>query len=172
VCACLAVSWAAASSAFAAAGSSGFGYRGWGARGGGTFDPDQIHAGVHVDMGNLATRLRFQPNVEVGFGDDVTAVAVNFEALYFFSENWDGFSPYTGAGLGVNYFSFDVPDAAKEAVEAVGGEIDDSETDAGITVIGGVEKGFATGRFLTELKLGLIDAPDFKVTVGWTFGGR
>ncbi len=40
----------------------------------------------------------------------------------------------------------------------------------GLNVLGGIEKGLSDGdRFFTEAKLGFADAPDFKLTVGWTF---
>jgi hypothetical protein len=81
------------------------GFRGWGPRVGVTLDPDQIHFGVHIDFGNFAERVRFQPNAELG-----------------------------------------------------------------ASLIGGIEKGLADGdRFFIEAKLGLIDAPDLKIHVGWTF---
>lgn len=160
---CLAMATAATLFASSAASAGSLGYRGWGPRAGVTFDPDQFHFGAHFDMGDLASHLRFQPNVEVGVGDNFLVAGFNAEALYFFAENWDGFSPYAGSGVNLNWVSFD-PDVP--GVESV------DDLDAGIPIIGGVEKGFDTGRLLIEVKLGLIDSPDFKVTGGWTFGGR
>ncbi len=136
------------------------GYRGWGPRVGLTVDPDQVHFGLHADFGNFGRHVRFQPNVEVGVGDDVTLVAVNFEAAYRFSGNWDVWSPYLGGGLGVNFTSIDNRRG------------DDTDSDVGVSVLGGIERGLSSGsRFFTEVKLGLSDAPDAKITFGWTFSG-
>src|ERR1700704_794489 len=51
-------------------------------RAGASTDPDQFYAGVHVETGDLAERLRFRPNVEVGVGDNVMLVALNLEFIY------------------------------------------------------------------------------------------
>jgi hypothetical protein len=136
------------------------GFKGWGPRVGLTLDPDQVHFGAHFDFGNFAKRVRFQPNFELGIGDDFTIGAVNFEANYRFRENWDVWTPYAGGGIGVLFIDHDSH-----------GRGDGSDTDFGLSVLGGIEKGISDGdRFFIEAKLGLIDAPDFKMTVGWTFG--
>jgi len=134
---------------------------GWGPRVGVTMDPDQIHFGAHAYMGDVSKRIRFQPNVEVGMGDDLTVAALNFEAVYRFAENWDVWSPYAGGGVGLNWYSWDdggVPGR------------DDSEMEAGLNLVGGIEKGLDGGdRFLLEVKLGVGDSPEMKITAGWTF---
>lgn len=139
---------------------SDIGFRGWGPRVGLTFSPDQFHVGAHLDYGNFAKHVRFQPNVEVGFGDDLTLVTLNFEAAYRFRETWDVWSPYLGGGLGVNFASY--------GNDGLG---DDTSTDLGVNVLGGIERGMSSGdRFFLEAKLGLVDeSPDLKLTVGWTF---
>jgi hypothetical protein len=146
--------WLAASAPCPAAAKVGVG-----PRVGVTMDPDQIHFGLHLDAGNFSPRVRFQPNLEVGIGDDRTLFAFNFEAAYRFRENWDVWTPYAGGGVGINVVNFD---------DDIGG--DDSDTDVGLNLLGGIEKGTGGGdRFFLELKLGLVDSPDFKITVGWTF---
>ena len=135
--------------------SQGFGFRGWGPRVGVTIDPDQIHFGFHLNMGEFAKNVRFQPNFELGFGDDVTVAAINFEASYYFNGAWEQWTPYAGGGIGVNFTDFDE-----------GG----SDTDLGLNILGGIERSLSSGdRFFLELKLGLADSPDAKVTAGWTF---
>jgi hypothetical protein len=135
------------------------GFRGWGPRVGLSVNPDQVHFGAHLDYGNFAKHVRFQPNVELGFGDHVNLYTVNAEAAYRFTENWDVWSPYLGGGLGANIKSWDRPNGDNS-----------SETDLGINLLGGIEKGLANGdRFFIETKLSLNDVPDLKVTVGWTF---
>lgn len=155
------VSLAAALTASPArAAANDVGYKGWGPRLGLTVDPDQVHFGAHVDFGNFGRHVRFQPNVEVGIGDDVTLVAVNFEAAYRFAGNWNVWSPYLGGGLGVNFTSFENRRG------------DDTDSEVGVSVLGGIERGLSSGsRFFTEVKLGLADTPDAKITFGWTFSG-
>lgn len=147
------------------------GWRGWGPRVGVTIDPDQIHFGGHVDFGNFAEHIRFQPNIEIGFGDNLTIFALNFEAAYRFQSRWDVWTPYLGGGLGINFMSWDSHDAGEGNLTAgVADHRDDSETEIGLNLLGGIEKGLKNGhRFFLEGKLGLADSPDFKVTAGWTF---
>lgn len=130
---------------------------GWGPRLGLTVDPDQVHFGAHIDAGYMADRLRFQPNFEMGIGDDLTVAAFNFDMLYLFSTRWDAWAPYLGGGPGASIVDRD-------------GRNSDSDLEAGLNLVGGIEKGLSSGgRFLTELRLGLIDTPEMKWTVGWTF---
>ena len=134
------------------------GFRGWGPRVGLSLNPDQVHFGAHLDFGNFAKHIRFQPNVEMGFGDHVKLFTVNAEAAYRFSSQWDVWTPYLGGGLGANIASVDV------------GNSSDSTTDLGVNVLGGIEKGLSNGdRFFVEGKFSLNDVPDAKITVGWTF---
>ena len=133
------------------------GFRGWGPRVGLTFNPDQFHFGAHMDFGNFWDHVRFQPNLEIGFGDGLTLFAFNAEAAYRFASRWDVWTPYLGGGVGANIFSAD---------EGSRG----SDTDFGASILGGIEKGLTNGhRFFIEAKLGLADSPDVKGTVGWTF---
>ncbi len=143
----------------AAAEEPGSGLRGWGPRVGLTLDNfDQVHFGGHLDFGNIASHIRFQPNVEIGVGDDITFVAINAEAAYRFASRWDVWAPYAGGGLGFDIISLDGPGESG------------SNTDIGFSALGGIEKGLSSGhRFFTEMKIGLVDAPDIKITAGWTF---
>ena len=138
--------------------SSDAGFRGWGPRVGLSVDPDQVHFGAHLDYGNFAKHVRFQPNVELGLSDHLKLFAINAEAAYRFSEKWDVWTPYLGGGIGANIKSYD------------DGHGNQSDTDLGVNILGGIEKGLDNGdRFFIELKVSLNDIPDLKVTVGWTF---
>jgi hypothetical protein len=131
---------------------------GWGPRLGLTVDPDQVHFGAHVDAGYLADQLRFQPNFEMGIGNDMTLAAFNFDMLYLFNSRLDAWRPYMGGG------------AAANIVDRNDSRRNDSDLEAGLNLVGGIERSLSSGgRFLTELRLGLIDTPDLKWTVGWTF---
>jgi hypothetical protein len=121
-----------------------------GLRGGLTVDPDQFYFGGHLETPPLINRLYFRPNLEVGFGDDLTLLAANMEFVYKFPSR-SGWSIYAGGGPALNIYMVD--DA-------------DSDTDAGLNLLVGVEN--SRGLFF-EFKIGAIDSPDFKFGVGWTF---
>ena len=54
--------------------SSQFGYQGWGVRAGLSNDVDQVVGGAQFNLGDVVTQLRFQPDVQLGLGDDVTTL--------------------------------------------------------------------------------------------------
>lgn len=120
-----------------------------GIRGGLSVDPDQFYFGGHIETSALVDRLHFRPNVEVGFGDDLTLIAANMEFVYKFP-NRRGWGLYAGAGPALNVYMFD----------------DDSNSEAGVNFLVGVER--SSGPFF-EFKIGAMDSPDFKFGVGWTF---
>ncbi len=122
-----------------------------GLRGGLSVDPDQFYFGGHLETSPLVDRLYFRPNVEVGFGDDLTLIAANMEFVYKFP-NRRGWGFYAGGGPALNVYMVD--------------GADDSDTDAGLNLLLGVEN--ARGLFF-EFKMGVVDSPDFKFGVGWTF---
>jgi hypothetical protein len=82
-----------------AQGTSKFGYRGWGVRAGLSNNPDQVYGGVHWDLGEFAKNVRFRPNVEVGFGDNVNLIMGNAEVHYVFSQV-QVWKPYVGGSTG------------------------------------------------------------------------
>lgn len=147
----------AAPAAFAAA--QDFGYQGFGFRVGLSVDPDQAYAGVHWDIGSPSSNLRIRPNLELGFGDDVTLLAANGEVDWYFRQQGD-WLPYAGGALSLNFIKLqDVP-----------AWVDDSDVDLGGYVLGGLETPLQGDRkFLMEVKIGFSDSPDLKVGVGWTF---
>jgi len=57
------------------------GYRGWGPRLGFSSNPDQFVFGAGLDFGNFAQHVRFQPNIEMGLGENRTTGALNLDAL-------------------------------------------------------------------------------------------
>jgi hypothetical protein len=124
-----------------------------GIRGGISVDPDQFYFGGHLETSPLIDRLYFRPNVEVGFGDDLTLIAANMEFVYKFTTRrpWN---IYAGGGPALNVYMLD------------GDGDNDSETDAGVNVLVGVEQ--SSGLFF-EFKIGAIDSPDFKFGVGYTW---
>jgi hypothetical protein len=122
-----------------------------GVRGGVSVDPDQFYVGGHYETGPLVDRLHFKPNIEAGFGDDLTLIAINFEFVYKFRSR-SPWNLYAGGGPAINFFSFD--------------QFHDSETEPGLNFLVGAE---STRGLFFELKIGAIDSPDLKFGVGWTF---
>ena len=122
-----------------------------GVRAGGSVNPDQVYIGGHLETDPIVERLVFKPNVEVGFGDDVTLLAFNFEFVWKFPRRGSQWAFYAGGGPAINLYRFDGPD-------------DDAEP--GFSFVGGMEN--PRGLFL-EFKLGVDDSPDFKFGVGFTF---
>lgn len=143
-----------------AQGSKGpsLGWNGWGVRLGVTSDPDQLYAGVHFELGELARNVRFRPTLEIGSGDDVTLIQGEGEFHYVFSkvQVW---KPYLGGGVGLSHVSVDTPAGSA------------SDNDVSVMVLGGLETKLKSGtRFFLEMKLGLgDDDPDLKLGAGWTW---
>ena len=124
-----------------------------GVRGGVSIDPDQIYFGGHFETAPLIDRLYFRPNLEVGLGDDLTAIGVNMEFVYKFPSK-GRWRLYAGGGPAVNFYRVDRP-----------GD-DRTNTEGGLNLLVGAEQ--SRGLFF-ELKVGAIDSPDLKFGVGWTF---
>lgn len=126
-----------------------------GLRGGVSVDPDQAFFGVHFETRPLIENLTFRPNVELGIGDDLTLVALNFEFAYWIPLERTAWRLYLGGGPAVNIYSFDR------------GGNDDTEVEGGFNIMLGLQH--RQGLF-TELKVGTMDSPDLKFTVGYVFG--
>jgi hypothetical protein len=124
-----------------------------GIRGGISVDPDQFYFGGHLETEPLLDRLHFRPNVEVGFGDDLTLIGANMEFVYKFSTR-RATNLYAGGGPALNILMVDRP-----------GD-NDSETEAGFNFLVGMET--ARGLFF-EFKIGAMDSPDLKFGVGYTW---
>jgi len=125
--------------------------QGFGVRAGASVDPDQFYAGVHYETHDLVDRLRFRPNVEVGIGNDLTLVALNIEFTYRLPKpivpNWQF---YVGGGPALNLYHFR----------------NDTDPEGGFTGLAGLSH--RSGLF-TEVKLGALRSPTFKIGVGYTF---
>jgi hypothetical protein len=140
--------WLALPAAASAQGSAGV-------RAGVSIDPDQFYFGAHYDTDALVDRVHFRPNVEAGFGNDLTLIALNFEFVYKFPQR-NQWRIYAGAGPAINFFSFDRGP----------GDDDDTESEAGLNFLIGVQH--SEGLFF-EFKVGAIDSPELKFGVGWSF---
>jgi hypothetical protein len=134
---------------------------GIGPRVGFSVDPDQLVLGGHVVIGEVAPSITFDPNLELGFGDNLTTVAVNFDLHYHFVLRDTDWRPYAGAGIGVVFVDMDREPPLR----------DDSETGVGGELILGAGVPTRSGnRFFGELKFGLGDEiASLKLIAGWNF---
>jgi hypothetical protein len=114
-------------------------------------NPDQFYFGGHYVTRPIWDQMRFQPNVEAGFGDDMTLIAFNVEFAYWMKLNRD-WSAYVGAGPALNLISSDHKDG--------------TDVEPGLNVLAGFR--YRSGLFF-EMKIGAFDSPDFKLAVGYTF---
>ncbi len=141
--------------------SGGIELRGWGPRVGLSSDPDQVVGGVHLDMGEFADNIRFRPDVQVGFGDDVETLFVTAPVHYRFRVDQD-FVPYAGGGIAIGFVDRDLPPASSA---------DDTSFEIGARLTGGLEWARGkNGAFAVELSLGFGDVHDALIVGAWTFG--
>jgi hypothetical protein len=117
-------------------------------------DPGQFVFGGHVETKPLIEHLTFRPNVEVGLGHEVTSVDVNFEFAFWVPIHHHPWSFYAGAG----------PAAIFSHVSE--GGPDRSPVGGGFNFLFGLQH--RRGLF-TELKVGFVDSPALKFTVGYAF---
>ena len=122
----------------------------FGVRAGASANPDQFFFGGHYETRPLMEHLTFRPNIEVGFGDDVTLVAFNIEFAYWIDLKNKPWKVYLGGGPAANLYD------------------SDNETDlqGGFNLMVGAQH---RGGLFGEFKVGLIDSPDVKFTVGYAF---
>jgi len=116
---------------------------------------DQVFVGVHARAAELKQNLAFQPSLEVGFGDDVTLVAGNADIFYEFSEFETAlWSFYAGGGVLISW----------------GDYASASDWNVGLGIAGGARYKISEGkRLFSEVRFGIEDAPDFKISIGLTF---
>jgi hypothetical protein len=128
----------------------------FGLRAGASVDPDQFHFGAHIISDPLIPNLTFRPNLEIGLGDGVTAVTANLELAYGIPVPEQEFSVYVGAGPALNVYRFDNPVQQDR----------DTHLGGGFNILFGLEH--HNGLF-GEMKVGTIDSPELKFTIGYTF---
>ncbi len=120
-----------------------------GVQAGVSLEPDQFYFGGHVETPPLADLVHFRPSIEIGLGDAVTLVGLNFEFVYRFRTQrpW-GF--YAGGGPALN------------VIHTTG----DTRSEGGFNFVGGVAH--SDGLFV-EVKAGALHSPSFKIGVGYVF---
>jgi len=117
-------------------------------------DPNQFYFGGHIETNPIVEHLTFRPNVEVGLGNNFTSVDMNFEFAYWIPLRRRIWSAYFGGGPA----AIIVSSGAHKPGE------DSSRVGGGFNVLLGVQH--RRGLF-TELKVGVVDSPSVKFTVGY-----
>jgi len=130
---------------------------GWGLRAGLSDDPDQVVVGGQYTMGGVAKRLYFEPNLEIGIGDDRLLFTATGAVHYHFPVKAKIF-PYAGAGLTLGLDRLDLNGNKSTdfliAVKAVGGVSWNMKAD---------------DQFFLELQLGSGRLPGASIVAGWRF---
>ena len=133
----------------------------FGPRVGVSIDPDQLVVGGQLSLQEFAPDWSFDPNLELGFGDDQTNITFNLDAYYHLSLAGSDWRPYVGGGLGVDFISWDAPLGVR----------DHSDTHLGMNAVAGFTIPAGSGRhWFTELRFGLGDLPTLKIMGGMNFG--
>lgn len=132
-------------------------FRGWGLRAGVSDDPDQVIVGAQANFGEFIPRLRLQPNVELGFGDDHEILSLAAPVHYRFPID-AGVTLYGGGGIVLGLDREDRPRGGTE-----------SEFLISPLLAGGVEWPAASGDLFVELNLIGGDLPNAKLLLGWMF---
>ena len=114
----------------------------------------QIHFGLDASLGEVLPNVEFTPNLELGKGDDMTILSVNGDLAYQFTELVTSpWGLYGGGALSLHYL--DYPNR--------------SDTDLGLNLLVGGTKVFSNGhRGRLEVRFGILDSPDFKLTFGYS----
>jgi len=133
----------------------------FGPRVGASIDPDQLVVGGQLSLQEFAPDWSFDPNLELGFGDNLTVIAFNLDAYYHLRLSGSDWRPYLGAGLGANFSSWDAPL----------GEHDNSDTEIGLNVVAGFNVPAGSGdHWFAELRFGIGEIPTLKIVGGFNFG--
>lgn len=138
---------------------------GWGPQLGLTVNPDQFHMGLHMHVGTQGIGFHLRPNFDVGFGDGVTVVAVNLDVVRRFAPGHDNWAPFLGGGFGANFSEFDTRRPTPGNPQGLGSNF---ESGLGFTVVFGLETNLGGEAISVQARIGIVDAPECKLTAGWT----
>jgi hypothetical protein len=130
---------------------------GWGLRFGFSDDPNQLIVGAQYDFGEITNNVHFEPNIELGFGDDFTILSTTAAVHYHFKD-LDKIRPYAGGGVALAFVDID---------HRLG---DDSDFEIAVKTIGGIMWPLKHNRdFFLELNINFGDIQDAQLMAGWRF---
>lgn len=112
-------------------------------------DPGQVFVGLHLETRPILEQLRFRPGLDIGFGDDRALVAINLDLVYRIPLERSRWALQVGAGPAVNVI-----------------RNRDTDVEGGFNILLGVRH---DRGLLTELRVGMMDSPDLKFAIGYTF---
>lgn len=118
-------------------------------------ESEEVFAGGQLRFAVPRLPVTVNPSLETYFIEDVTWLQIDVNALYLFGVNNVAFTPYAGAGLGVNY---------------VKPENSDSRTDAGLNLIAGANFGFGRLSPFAEARINLDDGTNVGLRGGLLIG--
>jgi len=126
----------------------------------GNVDPEgadgAFTVGGHLEFEEYGTRLHLQPGVMFWSSGDLSDVNPNFDVMYHF-ERPGSVSPYVGAGMGVHFYSFNLPGP------------NDTSTNIGANLFGGLLIPASTLRLFVEGRYVASDRSQAMITGGATF---
>ena len=128
--------------------------------------PDQMVIGGQLQCNGVAPRMAFVPGLDYTFNDASKDLAVNADFHYNLTYE-TAWQPYVGAGVAMNVWSQTTTDSRRDERNASTGV-----QPGGQLIVGAATRNGTGGRFFTELKLGLGDAPEFKMLAGWNLRPR
>lgn len=126
-----------------------------GANVGYNLDAEEFFAGGQARLGLGGFPVIINPSIETYFVENLTWLQIDLNALYPFGVNNTTFTPYAGAGIGVNYSK---------------AENIDSDTSAGLNLIAGATFGFGRLRPFAEARINIDDGTNVGVRGGVLFG--
>ena len=121
--------------------------------------PDQTVIGGQLQWNGVAPRMAFVPGIDYGFNDVSSVLTMNGDFHYQLS-NQTAWQPYVGICAEVNVW------------RDTGSSDPSTTTTGGHLIVGAATRNRTGGRFFTELKLGMGDAPDMKLLLGWNLRSR
>lgn len=116
---------------------------------------EQWHVGAHLRAGELLQNVEITPGCELGFGSHATIITANGDVTYKATELVTApWGLHAGGSLSFNYFDWK----------------GNSDVHLGLSGLVSVtrELGPASEVF-TEVRVGILDSPDLKITFGLTF---
>lgn len=135
-----------------------------GVRGGVALDPELILIGVQAQLGPIyKTGISFRPSVEFAYGEVTSMFGFNGEMVYKFKqERQDRWTPYAGAGIGINLLHQNFVNKGKRI------DFGDFHSDTALNILGGLQN--RDGVFM-ELRTSIYSdpSPTLRIVVGYNF---
>lgn len=138
-----------------------------GVRGATSLDPELFLFGVHSQLGPFFNENVYaRPNLEIGFGELTTLVAVNFEGIYRLPvvQRTSRWNVYAGGGPALNFSRRSFEEEADEDRGRI--DFSDLDLDVGFNFLIGIQQ--REGLFL-ELKSTAYSLPTIRFEVGYNF---